>query len=151
MTTDFSIDRLYIRDSSFESPLVPEVFQTEWAPEVNIDLQTKSRPLDAEAQIFEVVLMVTAAVKNADKVAFCVEVQQAGIFRLVLPEAQKMHALGSLCPGILYPYAREVISELVSKGGFPPLVLAPVNFDHLYAQHRANQAQPAPVADCADA
>ncbi len=130
----FTVQRLYIRDSSFESPHVPEIFLQDWKPEVDVDLQTKSRPVDQS--VFEVVLMLSVTVKNADKIAFCVEAQQAGIFVIDgFEEDAFRHVLGSLCPNILYPYAREIISSLITHGGFPALLLAPVNFDALYRQH----------------
>jgi len=134
----FTIQRIYIKDSSFEIPHAPEIFREEWKPEVNVDLQTKTNRL--EDVIFEVVLHLTVTVKMADKVAFLVEVHQAGIFTMKgFPQDQLSHALGSMCPSILYPYAREAISDLVTRGGFPQLLLAPVNFDVLYLQHLEQQ------------
>lgn len=130
----FSIQRIYVKDASFEVPLAPEIFRTDWKPEVSVDLQTKTNRL--EDTLYEIDLHITVTVKVGDKVAFLVEVNQGGIFTLKgFPEDQLGHALGSLCPAILYPYAREAISDLVIKGGFPQLLLAPVNFDALYMQH----------------
>lgn len=135
----FSIQRIFVRDVSFESPNVPELFLNDWAPEIKVDFQTRSRKIDEN--VFEVVLGVTASAKNGDKVAFCVEVHQSGIFALAdFPEPQLAYMIGSMCPSILFPYAREAVSELVTKGGFPPLLLAPVNFDALYFEHQAKQA-----------
>ena len=134
----FRIERIYMSNSSFEAPLVPEIFRQEWKPEVNVDLQTKTNRL--EDTIFDVVLHITVTVKMGEKVAFLVEVHQAGIFTVSgFPVDQLSHALGSLCPAILYPYAREAISDLVVRGGFPQLLLAPVNFDALYMQHLEHQ------------
>ena len=136
----FEIQRLYIKDTSFESPNTPDLFREEWQPEVNIDLQTKSSILDGD--VHEVVLTVTATTKIGDKTAFLVEVQQAGIFTLGgFDKEQLAHMLGSFCPNILFPYAREAMSDLVVRGGFPPLYLTPVNFDALYAQHAQQQGE----------
>lgn len=134
----FVIQKIYVKDVSFESPNTPGMFTQEWQPEVNLDLNTNANPLGEG--VFEVVLSLTATAKNQNETAFLVEVQQCGIFTLNgFAEQEAGHMLGSFCPNILFPYAREAISELVSKGGFPPLLLAPVNFDALYAQHLAQQ------------
>ncbi len=138
----FAIQKIYVRDVSFESPNAPAVFTGEWQPEVNLDLNTQADPL--EEGVFHVDLALTVTVKNQDKTAFLVEVHQCGIFNISGFDDQQMgHMLGSYCPNILFPYAREAISDLVTKGGFPPLLLAPVNFDALYAQHLAQQQQQA--------
>ena len=129
----FMIQRVYIKDLSFETPDTPAVFQQKWEPELSLDLNTQSNVL--EEGVFEVVLSVTATVKNEGKTAFLVEVKQAGIFTIQgAPEEQMDHLLGSFCPNILFPYAREAITDCVIKGSFPQLVLAPVNFDALYMQ-----------------
>jgi len=136
----FAIQKIYIRDLSFESPNAPGIFTGEWQPEVNLDLHTQANPL--EEGVFHVDLALTVTVRNQDRTAFLVEVHQCGIFNLNGFDDQQMgHMLGSFCPNILFPYAREAISDLVTKGGFPPLLLAPVNFDALYAQHLAQQQQ----------
>jgi len=138
----FAIQKLYLKDVSFESPNSPAMFTKEWQPEVNLDMNTTTQALSEGA--YNVVLSLTATVKNNEQTAFLVEVQQAGIFTVNgFAENDLGHMLGSYCPNILFPYAREVISDLVTKGGFPPLLLAPVNFDALYAQHLAQQQQPA--------
>lgn len=129
----FMIQRLYIKDLSFEAPRVPEVFQEEWKPEMALDLNTENKTL--EDNVYEVSLTVTVTVKNENNTAFLAEVKQAGIFTIEgAPEDQLSHLLGSFCPSILFPYAREAISDMVVKGSFPQLVLAPVNFDALYMQ-----------------
>lgn len=136
----FAIQKLYLKDASFESPNSPAMFTKEWQPEVNIDINTNSQTLSEG--VYNVVLSLTATVKNSEQTAFLVEVQQAGIFTINgFAEKDMGHMLGSFCPNILFPYAREAISDLVTKGGFPPLLLAPVNFDALYAQHLAQQQQ----------
>ena len=135
---EFAIQRLYSKDLSFEAPNTPVIFKEEWQPELKIDMQTTSTHL--EEDIYEVVLAITVTVKSKDKVAFLVEVKQAGIFLLKnFPQEQMGPMLGSVCPTIIFPYAREVISDVVVRGGFPQLCLAPVNFDALYAQHVQNQ------------
>jgi len=137
----FAIQKVYVKDVSFESPNVPQIFTKEWKPEINLDLNTNANALDTG--IFNVMLTLTATVKNADETSFLVEVQQCGIFAISgFSDEQMGHMLGSYCPNVLFPYAREAISDLVTKGGFPPLLLAPVNFDALYAQHMAQQQQP---------
>jgi preprotein translocase subunit SecB len=142
----FGIQRLYVKDVSFETPHSPAIFNEEWRPDVNVNLSTQSRPLAQNT--FEVILAVTVTVKVGDTTAFLVEAQQAGIFGLVnFSDAELGPMLGSFCPNILFPYAREVVSDLVIRGGFPPLILSPVNFDALYAQHlRQRQAAPAAPA-----
>ena len=129
----FSLQRIFVKDLSFEAPKSPEIFREVWSPQVEMDLNTRQRSL--EGDFHEVVLTITVTVKTADEVAFIVEVQQAGIFLIQgLDEASKGHALGAFCPGLLFPYAREAIDNLVVRGSFPALMLAPVNFDALYAQ-----------------
>lgn len=129
------IQKIYIKDMSFESPHSPKVFAGEWKPDVNVNLGSSATKLDDS--VHEVVLDITVTASHDEETAFLVEVKQAGVFTLRgFNEQQLGHALGSFCPNVLFPYAREVISELVSKGGFPQLLLAPVNFDALYAQHQ---------------
>lgn len=134
----FAIQRLYVRDLSFESPNAPAVFTQKWEPKVNVELNTQANNLSEG--IFEVVLTVTVTAKVEEKTAYLAEVQQAGIFNLVgFSEEQLGPMLHSFCPNILFPYAREAISSLVERGSFPQLLLAPVNFDALYAEHRKKQ------------
>ncbi|MDJ0880705.1 MAG: protein-export chaperone SecB [Gammaproteobacteria bacterium] len=129
----FSIQKLYIKDASFESPSTPTVFNEKWAPEIELNLNNTSKKV-SDGQ-FEVVLSVTATVKNETKTAFLVEVHQAGIFQIEgFNEDDTKYILGSQCMNILFPFAREAISDLSNRGGFPPLLLNPVNFDALYAQ-----------------
>jgi preprotein translocase subunit SecB len=142
----FSIQRVYIKDLSFESPNTPDIFTTPWKPKMHVEMNTESVSL--QQNDYEVVLSLTVTVKGEDdKTAFLVEVKQAGVFAISGFDAQKMgHMLGSFCPNILFPFAREVVSDLVSKGGFPQLLLAPVNFDALYTQQlqaESEQQKPA--------
>lgn len=134
----FMIQRIYIKDASFEAPSAPDVFKHEWQPKLDLDLSSRSKKL--EENVYEVELHVTATVNNNDKVAFISEVKQAGIFTIEgAPDDQLGHLLGSFCPNILFPYAREVVSDMVMKASFPQLVLAPVNFDALYMQQLEQQ------------
>ena len=136
----FIIQRLYIKNSSFETTQTPAIFQKKWEPELNLELNTNHTEL--EANTYEVTLTVTATVKNKEETAFLVEVQQAGVFTVNGPDAQQLnHILGSFCPSILFPYVRETVSSLVTKGSFPPLVLSPINFDALYMQKMQAQQE----------
>lgn len=135
----FAVQRIYTKDLSFESPNAPEIFRTEWKPENELSLNTKVNRIGD--QVYEVVLTVTVNVKVGDKTAFLVEVQQAGIFTLNgFPEQELGPMLGAYCPSLLFPYAREVVSDLVTKGSFPQLVLQHVSFDALFAQHQQQTA-----------
>lgn len=130
----FGIIRIYLKDVSFEAPNSPAVFAQEFKPEVNLQLNTAVNQL--EEDLYEVVLNVTVTSKEGEKTGFLVEVQQAGIFRISgFEDAQKGHMLGAYSPTVLYPYAREAVSDLVTKSGFPQLLLSPINFDALYAQN----------------
>lgn len=134
----FSIRRIYTRDISFENPNAPQIFGEErWAPEVSINLTNAvSKIAD---QIHEVTLGVTVTAKLGDKTAYLVEIQQSGEFQTTGFEGTELRELlGVFCPNLLFPYLREAVSALVIKGGFPPLHLAPVNFDALYVQHMKN-------------
>jgi preprotein translocase subunit SecB len=138
----FFIQRLYIKNISFESPNTPAIFQEEWEPELNLNLNVKHAHLGEDT--YEVILSVTTQVKNKDKVAFLVEVDQAGIFTIQgADETQLEHILGSFCPTLMFPYAREVISSEVVRGSFPPLVLSPVNFDAIFWQQKQQQHETA--------
>lgn len=136
-TPHFSIEKIYLKDVSFEAPAAPAVFTEDWAPEINMELNSQGQPINEN--IYEVELSITVTAKNKDKTGFLVEIKQCGIFNISgMDEANLNGMLGSFCPNILFPYAREAISDLVTKGGFPQLLLAPVNFDALYAQHLHN-------------
>lgn len=135
---DFGIQRIYIKNLSFEAPHAPEIFRTDWTPEVNLDLDTSVSQISAG--VYEVVLNVTVTVKAKEKTAFLVEIHQAGIFTITgFPAEQVQPMLGSFCPNILFPYVREAVSDIVNRGTFPPLYLAPVNFDALYQQYLIQQ------------
>jgi preprotein translocase subunit SecB len=140
--SQFSIQKIYIKDVSFESPNTPKAFSfntkafsfTKWEPKIDLNLNNAHSNIDDN--LYEAVLTITATVKHEEKTAFLVEVQQAGIFAVAgFNDDEKKYLLGSQCMNILFPYARETISDLTTRGGFPPLLLAPVNFDALYQQH----------------
>ena len=136
----FTVEKLYVKDLSFEAPKSPEIFRQEWTPSVGLDLNTRQKAL--EGDFHEVVLTLSVTVKNGEEVAFIAEVQQAGIFLIQgLDPASMSHTLGAFCPNLLFPYAREALDSLVIRGSFPALMLAPVNFDALYAQELARQQQ----------
>ena len=136
----FGIQRLYIKDCSFESPNSPQMFLEEWKPELDLSLDNKSTTLDENLR--EVVLTVTVTVRVKEKVAFLIEVKQAGIFTAHgFNQEQLEHMLGSFCPNILYPYAREAITDLAVRGGFPQLYLNPINFDLLFEQAKQKNNQ----------
>ncbi|WP_137168271.1 protein-export chaperone SecB [Salinimonas lutimaris] len=136
----FNIQRIYTKDISFESPNAPAIFTKEWKPEIKLDLDTKTAKI--EETVFEVVLSVTVTASMGEETAFLCEVQQAGIFAIgEMPDQNKAHMLGSYCPNVLFPYARETISNLVNRGTFPPLNLAPVNFDAIFAAYMQKRAQ----------
>jgi len=129
----FSIQKLFIKDVSFESPDTPAVFSDKWSPEIELNLNNSSKKVSDGH--YGVVLSVTATVKNNDKTAFLVEVHQGGIFQIDgFNEQDTKYILGSQCMNILFPFAREAVSDLSNRGGFPPLLLNPVNFDALFAQ-----------------
>jgi preprotein translocase subunit SecB len=139
----FAMQRIYNKDISFESPATPEIFRKQWQPKVNVDLNTRSNPIDDTGN-FEVILSITLTAKVDEETAFLVEVQQAGIFFISgFTEEQLRRVLGTAAPNILFPYARENIDSLVVKGGFPPIMLAPVNFDALFDQAMQRQEEQA--------
>jgi preprotein translocase subunit SecB len=137
--THFSIQKIYVKDVSFESPATPKSFSFDkWEPKIELNFNNANTSIDDN--LYEAVLTVTATVKQKEKTAFLVEVQQAGIFAVVgFNENDRKYLLGSQCMNILFPYAREAISDLTTRGGFPPLLLSPVNFDAIYQQHMQQQ------------
>ncbi|KXS37112.1 MAG: preprotein translocase subunit SecB [Halomonadaceae bacterium T82-2] len=138
----FSLQRIYVKDISFESPNAPAVFQQPFKPKVGLDLNTTHEAVGEN--LYEVVVKVTAQVSHADSgsTSFLVEVEQAGLFRIAGLEGDQLdHTLGAFCPNVLFPYARECIDSLVNRGSFPPLMLAPVNFEAMYAQKKQREAQ----------
>ena len=134
----FSIEKIYIKDMSLEAPNAPQIFLEMENPQVGIELQNKAAAVDQD--VFEVVVTITVTSKVQDKVAFLVEVAQAGIFVVRnVPEEAMSGILGITCPNILFPYAREAVSSIVTRAGFPPVMLNPINFEALYAQQLQQQ------------
>ena len=146
----FSIQRIYVKDVSFESPNAPGLFAQKWEPKVEFNLQSNAQKIQDD--LYEVAITTTVTVKQSvtvqqqdnsekqtDNTAYLAEVCQAGVFLLKGFEEKEMGPmLGSFCPNVLFPYAREAVSDLVTRGGFPPMLLSPVNFDAVYAQHMQN-------------
>ena len=143
----FQLQKLYVKDVSFELPNAPQIFQDDGQVEIKLNLAQKVEALAEGVQ--EVVLTVTVTATLGEKTAYLVEVQQAGIFSITgLAEQAEHAAVNTLCPHTLFPYARRVITDLVAEGGFPPLVLQPINFDQIYAQRMQEaQAQQGSAAD----
>jgi len=142
----FSIQRIYTKDISFETPNSPEIFMKEWKPEINVNLNNTVKDL-GEGNI-EVSLTVTITAKIEDKTAYLAEATQAGIFLARgIPEEEMGSMLGVYCPNVLFPYVREVLSDLITRGSFPQFLLAPVNFEALYAQQIQQQKQEAAPAE----
>ena len=138
-----SINKIYLKDFSFESPQTPGIFRkNDWKPQTNLNIRSTHTP--AEDDRHEVVLTITVEAKEADKTCFLIELQQAGLFEIVGYDGEELRAIaGSFCPNILFPYARESIASLIQKGGFPEFVLQPINFDALYMQAQQQAAEQA--------
>lgn len=137
------IQKVYLKDVSLETPNSPMIFTEQWKPEINVQLNSNASPITDN--VHEVVLTLTITARLGDKTAYLAEVHQAGIFALKGFDAQQLGpVLGAFCPNVLYPFAREAIASLVGKGGFPPLLLNPVNFEALYLQRRQAQKTAAP-------
>lgn len=145
---ELTIQRIYVKDLSLETPNSPQVFQQTWHPKVDVQLNAGTEKL--ADNVYEIKLSITVTAKTEDKVAFLAEVQQAGIFTIAgFPEAQLQHILGSYCPTVLFPFARELVADLVVRGGFPPLYLAPINFEALYEQKQQQAKTTAETATTA--
>lgn len=144
----FLIQRIYLKDVSFESPNSPAVYAEDWKPETNLQMNTQANPIGEN--YYEVSLQLTITTNSNEKTAFLVEVTQAGVFEIVnYPKEQMGHLLAAYCPSVLFPYAREAVASLISKGSFPEMHLSPINFDALYAQRleEAKQQQAEPETD----
>ena len=137
------ITKIYVKDFSFESPKAPDVFRSaEWKPQTDLNLRSSHKPVEGDDTLFEVVLTITVEAKHEEQTMFLAEVQQAGLFQIDGYEEEEFAAIvGSFCPNILFPYAREAIASTVQRGGFPEFVLQPINFDALYLQSRQAAAQ----------
>lgn len=142
----FSIQRIYVKDASFEAPDTPEAFRRQYTPQVNFSINNRSSKIDEG--IYEVVLRLTADVKQEDKTVFLAEVQQAGIFEIQGIEGEQLEQVLTItCPNMLFPYGREAIDALVTRGSFPALLLAPINFETIYLQAKQQQADQAAGSD----
>ena len=138
----FGIEKLYVKDLSVEVPNAPEIFLEQDAPQVEIQLNTSGRGVGDN--VFEVVLTVTVTARMEEKTVFLVEVGQAGVFRIMnVPDEQIEPLMAVACPNILFPYARETVSDAVTRAGFAPIVLQPVNFESMYMQRMQEAAAPA--------
>ncbi|MFC6840567.1 protein-export chaperone SecB [Xanthomonas theicola] len=145
----FTIEKIYVKDVSFESPNAPAVFNDNVQPELQLNLNQRVQRLNEQA--FEVVLAVTLTCTAAGKTAYVAEVQQAGVFGLVGLDPQAVDVLlGTQCPNILFPYVRALVSELIQAGGFPPFFLQPINFEALYAETLRQRAQQDETQSLAD-
>ncbi len=137
----FSVQKIYIKDLSFEAPNSPDSFRQQYKPQVNFNINTRYEKLEEDG-LFDVVLRLTVDVKQDEKTFFVVEIQQAGIFEIVKIEGERLEQVITItCPTMLFPYAREAIDNVVVKGGFPPLQLAPINFDAVYVQAKQQQQE----------
>ncbi|KLD77100.1 protein-export chaperone SecB [Xanthomonas hyacinthi] len=145
----FTIEKIYVKDVSFESPNAPAVFNDNVQPELQLNLNQRVQRLNEQA--FEVVLAVTLTCTAAGKTAYVAEVQQAGVFGLVGLDPQAVDVLlGTQCPNILFPYVRALVSDLIQAGGFPPFFLQPINFEALYAETLRQRAQQDETQSLAD-
>ncbi|PWB54825.1 MAG: protein-export chaperone SecB [Nitrosomonadales bacterium] len=143
----FGIEKIYVKDLSLEIPNAPQIFLEQGAPAINVEFHTKAEQLGEG--VYEAVLTVTVTSKLAegDKTLFLVEAAQAGIFRISnVPQEDIEPLLGIACPNILYPYAREAVSDMVTRAGFPPVVLQPMNFEAIYQHQKQMQANQNPSA-----
>jgi preprotein translocase subunit SecB len=138
----FTIEKVYVKDLSLELPHAPQVFLESQAPQVDVQIGSSANPV--QEGLYECVITLTVTAKVADKTYFLVEVAQAGIFQIRnVPQSDLDPILGIACPNILFPYGREVVADLISRGGFPPVHLAPINFEAVYAQRVQEQSRAA--------
>lgn len=137
----FSIQKLYVKDLSLEIPHAPEIFLERDAPQIGLQLHSQANPIEEHVFEVTVTVTVTATLAKNDTVMFLIEAKQAGIFHVQnLPEAEMEPVLGVVCPNILYPYVREVVSDVSVRAGFPPVQLNPINFEVLYQQQKQQSA-----------
>ncbi len=140
---EVNLQRIYVKDLSFEAPRTPAIFKEQWSPKMTFELNISTQPLE-ESSLYEVTLELHVHVKNEvnkeEKAAFLIEIKQAGIFSIQNASPEQLdHILKSFCPQILYPYAREAVSDLAARGSFPQLLLAPIYFDGLYMKEKADK------------
>ena len=140
------LQNVYIKDASFEAPTGPNIPVTEWNPQFGLNMNTAAA-LVAD-NIHEIVLTITLEAKVGERVAYLVEVKQAGTFMIRnYPMDDARRIVGGFCPGVLFPYARQAVSDLILRGGFPPFLLPPVNFDALFQQSLEQAGQPQPAVN----
>jgi len=138
-TSHFSMRKIYMKNSSFESPDASKIFSQDWKPETSLDLNITHS--DVDNGLYEVVLSVAITSINAGMLAFVVKVDQAAIFQIEgIPEQHLLQALGAACPSVMFPYLRETVDHMLLKGGYPALMIAPINFDELYADKQKKSA-----------
>ena len=141
----FAIEKIYVKDLSLENPGAPQSFMQQEAPQIEVGLRTSGNQIDPD--IYECVVTITLTAKVGDKTLFLVEASQAGIFTIRgVPPDQIQGVIAVNCPNVIFPYIRETVADAVTRAGFPPVHLAPINFDALYAQQLAQMSQPAGVA-----
>lgn len=132
------LQKIYLKDASVEVPLAPQIFTRAWQPQLDVQANTAVNALQAD--VWQVVLTLTVTTKLGDDTAFLVEVQQAGIFGITgFNDAERQAVLAGYCANIIFPFAREAVADLVQRSGFPQLLLQPINFEGLYAEHQARQ------------
>jgi preprotein translocase subunit SecB len=137
-----TVQKIYIRDASFEAPGAPHIFQDPSQPRIELNLGQKVQQLAQD--VYEVVLTITVTCKAGEKTAYLVEVQQAGIFGLAGFDPQQLDmVIGTYCPHVIFPYARQAISSMIEQGGFPPFLLQPINFEQIYADQLKRRQQAA--------
>lgn len=138
----FQIQRIYVKDVSFEAPRTPDVFRQDWEPEVKLDINQKAERV--EDTIYEVCVKVNVDVQNGGGTAFMVEIEQAGLFYVEgIEDVQLQHVLQGVCPNILFPYARELVTDLVSRGTFPQFMLQHINFEAAFMEELQRQQEEA--------
>jgi len=137
----FAAQRVYLKDASYEAPNAPDIFLEEWEPEVNVEMDNSVTAID-ENGVYDVQLKITVTAKSKGKTAYIAEVVQGGIFLITgFEDKDRERLTGSVCPDTLYPYAREALSNLMTKGSFPPFLLTPVNFDYIYNRRLQEKEQ----------
>lgn len=137
-----ALQKIYLRDASVEVPDGPRVFTRDYHPEVNVDLNSRAEELGGDS--YQVLLSATVSAKQGDDTAYIVEVQQAGVFQVsgFDDDGQRAHVLGAYCPGVLFPFVREAVADMIQRAGFPHFLLQPVNFDALFQEQQNRAAQP---------
>lgn len=140
------LQRIYLKDASVEVPQAPQIFTRQWAPQVDVQVGTATSVVSEG--FYQVMLTLTVTAKQGEENGFLVEIHQAGIFQITgFPQDELQAVLAGYCPGIVFPFAREAVAELVQRAGFPPILLQPINFEAMYAEHVArNRGQAAPAA-----